>query len=78
MPTTPDPQTTREAFRAPDANDWKAVIDAEIDDIRRLNIFKEVPRPNAKNGIAEMGLSPQIRERLTHQAQGAIGSTRIH
>jgi len=50
-PTTPDPQTTREALRAPDANDWKAAMGAEIDDMRRLSVFKEVPRPNGKNII---------------------------
>ena len=48
-PMTPEPQTTREALRAPDAGDWMAAMDAEIDNIRRLNVFKEVPRPNGKN-----------------------------
>ena len=47
----PDPQTTREALRVPDTNDWKAAMDAEIDDTRRLSVFKEVPRPNGKNTI---------------------------
>jgi len=47
--TTPDPQTTRDALRAPDANDWRAAMDAEIDNMRRLNVFKEVPRPSGKN-----------------------------
>jgi len=51
MPTTLDPQATREAFRASDARDWKAGKDAEIDNIRRLNAFKEVPRSNGKNII---------------------------
>ena len=50
-PTTPDPQTSREALRAPDANDWTAAMDGEIDDMQRLNVFKEVPRPNDKNTI---------------------------
>ena len=50
-PTPPDPPTTREARRAPDANDWMAAMDAEIDNIRSLNISKEVPRPNSKNII---------------------------
>ena len=44
--TTPDLQTTHDTLRAPDANDWRAAMDAEIDNIRRLNIFKEVPRPS--------------------------------
>ena len=48
-PTTPEPQTTSEALRAPDAGDWMAAMDAEIDNMRRLNVFKEVPRPNGKN-----------------------------
>ena len=51
-PTTPDPQTTREPLRAPDANDWMAAMDAEIDSTPRLNVFKEVLRPNGKNIIA--------------------------
>ena len=51
MPTTLDPQTTREAFRALNANDWKVAMDAEIDNMRRLNAFKEVPRSNGKNII---------------------------
>ena len=51
-PTTPDPQTTREELRAPDANDWMAAMDADIDNIRRLNVFKVVPRPNGKSIIA--------------------------
>ena len=49
--TTPDPQTTREARRAPDANDWIATMHAQIDDIRRLNVLKVVPRPNGKDII---------------------------
>ena len=52
----------------PDANDWMAAIDAEIDNIQRLNVFKEVPHPNGKN----------IRGVLTHRAQGAISSMRVH
>ena len=31
-PTTPDPQTIRDALRAPDANDWTAAMDTEIID----------------------------------------------
>jgi len=49
----------------PDANDWMAAMDAEIDNIQRL---KEVPHPNGKN----------IRGVLTHRAQGAISSMRVH
>jgi len=48
-PTTPDPQSTRETLRVPDANDWKAATDAEIDNIRRREVFKEDPRPNGRN-----------------------------
>ena len=50
-PATADPQTTREALKAPDANDWMAAMDAEIENMRRLNVFKEVPRPSNKNII---------------------------
>ena len=48
-PTTPDLRTSREALRAPAANDWTAAMDAEIDDMQHFNVFKEVPRPNCKN-----------------------------
>ena len=51
-PTTPDPQTTREALHAPGANDWMAAMNvAIVDNMWRLNVFKEVPRPNGKNTI---------------------------
>ena len=56
-PTTPDLQTTREALRVPDTNDWKAAMDAEIDDMRRLSVFKEVPRPNGKDTITPKWVS---------------------
>jgi len=36
---------------APDANDWMAAMDAEINNIRRPNVFKEVPHSNGKNII---------------------------
>ena len=70
-PTTPDPQATREALRAPAANDWMTAMDTEIDNMWRLNVFKEVPRPNGKNIITlkwvvshrkyENGHSPSTR-----------------
>jgi hypothetical protein len=50
-PTTPDPQTVREALAAPDANEWTAAMDDEINNMRRLGVFKEVPRPIDKNVI---------------------------
>jgi len=39
---TPTPAT-------PDANDWIAAMDAEVNNMRRLNVFKEVPRPINRN-----------------------------
>jgi len=50
-PTTPNPLTVHEAFSAPDANEWTAAMDDEINNMRRLNVFKEVPRPKAHNII---------------------------
>jgi hypothetical protein len=48
-PTTPDPRTIRDALNAADANEWIAAMDAEIDNMRRLTVFREVPRPIGKN-----------------------------
>ena len=48
MPTTPNPQTIRGALNAPD---WVAVMNDEINNLRRINVFKEVPRPKNKGII---------------------------
>jgi len=47
---------TCEGLHMPDTNDWMAAMDAEIDNIQLLNVFKEVPHLNGKN----------IRGVLTH------------
>ena len=51
-PTTPDPQTMHEALNAPDAEDWTAAMDAEVNNTRRLSVSKEVLRPTDENFIA--------------------------
>ena len=33
----------------PDANDWTAAMDAENENMHRINLFKEVPCPSDKN-----------------------------
>jgi len=50
-PSTPDPRTIRDALDAPDANEWRAAMDIEIENMRRLNVFKTVPRPLDMNII---------------------------
>jgi Reverse transcriptase (RNA-dependent DNA polymerase) len=50
-PSTPDPRTIRDALDAPDANDWHAVMDIEIENMRCLSVFKTVPRPPDMNTI---------------------------
>ena len=53
-PSTPDPRTIRDALDALDAldaNDWHAVMDIEIVNMRRLSVFKTVPRPPNMNTI---------------------------
>ena len=50
-PSTPDPQTIRDALDAPDANEWRAAMDIEIENMRRLNVFKTVSRPPDTNII---------------------------
>jgi Reverse transcriptase (RNA-dependent DNA polymerase) len=49
--STPDPHTIREALEAPDADEWRAVMDTEIGTLRHLNVFRMVPRLNHKNVI---------------------------
>jgi hypothetical protein len=50
-PSTPDPRTIQDALGAPDANEWRAAMDTEIDNMRRLNVFRSVPRPPDTNII---------------------------
>ena len=50
-PTTPDPQTVNEALKAPDANEWIAAMNIEIENMRHLGVFREIPRPDNKNII---------------------------
>ena len=50
-PSTPDPRTIQDAFNAPDANEWLAAMDIEIENMRCLNIFKTVPHPPDTNII---------------------------
>lgn len=49
--STPDPKSVRDALNAPDADEWKAAMDAEIDNMCRYKVFKEVPRPHNTNII---------------------------
>ena len=50
-PATPNPMSIHEAHNAPDANDWMAAMDDEINNMRRLAVFKEVPKPKNRNII---------------------------
>jgi hypothetical protein len=50
-PSTPDPRMIQDALGAPDANEWRAAIDIEIENMRRLNVFRSVPRPHDTNTI---------------------------
>ena len=50
-PSMPDPRTIRDALDAPDANEWRATMDIEIENIRRLNVVKTVPCPLDTNII---------------------------
>ena len=50
-PTTPNPLTIHEAYNAPDANEWMVAMDDEINNMRRLDVFKEVARPKNHNVI---------------------------
>ena len=50
-PSTPDPRTIQEALDAPDASDWIAAMDIEIENMRRLNVFTTVSRPPNTNII---------------------------
>ena len=50
-PSTPDPRTIQEALDTPDASDWIAAMDIEIENMRRLNVFTTVPRPPNTNII---------------------------
>ena len=47
----PDPHTIQDAFDAPDANEWLAAMDIEIENMCRLNIFKMVLHPPDTNII---------------------------
>src|SRR5258706_1522363 len=47
--SAPDMRTIRDALDAPDANEWRAAMDIEIENIRRLNVFKTVQRPPDTN-----------------------------
>ena len=49
--STPDPKSVRDALNAPDADEWRAAMDAEIDNMCRDKVFKEVPRPHNTNII---------------------------
>ena len=48
-PTTPNPQTVCEALNEPDATGWTTAMDDEINNMRRLAVFREVPRPRDRN-----------------------------
>src|SRR5258706_5719515 len=50
-PATPDPRSIEEALDAPDANEWMAAMDLEIETMRRLSVFTTVPRPANTNII---------------------------
>jgi len=43
-PSTPDPQTIRGALNARDANEWRAAVVIEIENMRHLCIFTAFPR----------------------------------
>ena len=47
----PNPQTVCEVLNEPDANEWTAAMDDEINNMHRLAIFREVPRPKDRNII---------------------------
>ena len=42
-------------FYTPDANDWTAAMDAEIENMHRFNVFKEVSRPSDTHIITRDG-----------------------
>jgi len=48
-PSTPDPQTIREALSASDVNDWRTATGAKIEDMYCYTAFKEVLHPVGKN-----------------------------
>ena len=50
-PSAPDPRTIRDALDAPDANEWRTAMDINIENMRRLSVFKTVPRPPDTNII---------------------------
>ena len=41
--STPDPRTIRDALDAPNANERRAAMDIEIENMGRLNVLKTVP-----------------------------------
>jgi len=49
--TTPDPITTREGLIVPDTNNWAAAIGAEFNNMRLINVFRQVSRPKDKIAI---------------------------
>ena len=49
--STPDLRTIQDVFDTPDANEWLAAMDIEIENMRRLNVFKTVPHPPDTNII---------------------------
>ena len=50
-PSTPNLRMIGEALKAPDANEWRAAMDMEIENLRCLNIFRPVPHPLGTNVI---------------------------
>ena len=47
----PDPHTIQDVFDAPDANEWLAAMDIEIENMCCLNVFKTVLHPPDTNII---------------------------
>ena len=47
----PDPRTIQDTFDMPDANEWLAAMDIEIENMCHLNVFKTVPHPPDTNVI---------------------------
>ena len=72
-PSTPDPRTIRDALDAPDANEWRTAMDIEIDNMRRLSVFKTVPRSPDTNIITPWGSSSE-NSRTTHSLSTRLAS----
>ena len=87
MLTTPNPRTVCEALSEPDANEWTAAMDNEINNMRCLNVFKVVPRPKDHNVITpkwvfrrkfENGTLAKYKARLVAQGFTQIPSIDYH